>query len=64
MEEILWNDPREEIGNEDAWEYSRRGIGKHFGVEISRKWLRLSGTKVIVRGTNLVKDIELITVVP
>ncbi|MGA7692889.1 MAG: metallophosphoesterase [Nitrososphaeraceae archaeon] len=50
MEEILWNDPREEIGNEDAWEYSRRGIGKHFGVEISRKWLRLSGTKVIVRG--------------
>lgn len=50
MEEILWNDPREEIGNEDAWEYSRRGIGKHFGVEISRKWLRRSGTKVIVRG--------------
>lgn len=50
MEEILWNDPREEIENEDAWEYSRRGIGKHFGVEISRKWLRLSGTKVIVRG--------------
>jgi Calcineurin-like phosphoesterase len=50
MEEILWNDPREEIENEDAWEYSRRGIGKYFGVEISRKWLRLSGTKVIVRG--------------
>jgi len=50
MEEILWNDPRTDIRNEDAWEYSRRGLGKHFGVKISRRWLGISGTKVIVRG--------------
>jgi protein phosphatase len=50
MEEILWNDPRQGIRNKDGWEYSRRGIGKHFGIEISRKWLRLSQTRVIVRG--------------
>jgi hypothetical protein len=50
MEEILWNDPRTDIRSEDAWEYSRRGIGKHFGAKISRKWLGISGTKVIIRG--------------
>jgi hypothetical protein len=50
MEEILWNDPRTDIRSEEAWEYSRRGIGKHFGVKISRRWLEISGTKVIVRG--------------
>lgn len=50
MEEILWNDPRQGIRNRDGWEYSRRGIGKHFGIEISRKWLRISKTRVIVRG--------------
>jgi hypothetical protein len=50
MEEILWNDPRTDIRSEEAWEYSRRGIGKHFGVKISRRWLEMSGTKVIVRG--------------
>jgi Calcineurin-like phosphoesterase len=49
MEEILWNDPRQSLRTGD-WEYSRRGIGKHFGIEISRKWLRLSNTRVIVRG--------------
>jgi hypothetical protein len=49
MEEILWNDPRQSIRTGD-WEYSRRGIGKHFGIEISKKWLRLSNTRVIVRG--------------
>jgi Calcineurin-like phosphoesterase len=50
MEEILWNDPSEEIEGLQNWEYSRRGIGRHFGRNISRKWLRMSGTKVIVRG--------------
>jgi hypothetical protein len=50
MEEILWNDPRQGIRNRDGWEFSRRGIGKHFGIEISRKWLRISKTRVIVRG--------------
>jgi hypothetical protein len=50
MEEILWNDPRTDIRSEEDWEYSRRGIGKHFGVKISRRWLEISGTKVIIRG--------------
>jgi hypothetical protein len=50
MEEILWNDPRQGIRNSEGWEYSRRGIGKHFGIEISRKWLRISKANVIVRG--------------
>lgn len=50
MEEILWNDPRQGIKSNHNWEYSRRGIGKHFGIEITKRWLQLSNTKVIVRG--------------
>lgn len=50
LEEILWNDPRSEIHNGQDWENSRRGIGKHFGVKISKKWLGFTNTKVIVRG--------------
>ncbi len=50
MEEILWNDPRQAIRADDGWEYSSRGIGRYFGGEISRKWLRLTNTRVIVRG--------------
>ena len=50
MEEILWNDPRQGIKSNQNWEYSRRGIGKHFGIAITKGWLKLSNTKVIVRG--------------
>lgn len=50
MEEILWNDPRQGIKSNQNWEYSRRGIGKHFGIAITKRWLKLSNTKVIVRG--------------
>lgn len=50
MEEILWNDPREYIQDQKNWEYSTRGIGKHFGINISKLWLGISRTKVIVRG--------------
>jgi protein phosphatase len=49
LEELLWNDPRQ-IDTEPGWEMSRRGLGKHFGSDISRRWLQRSGTKVIVRG--------------
>ena len=42
MEEILWNDPRQGIKSNQNWEYSRRGIGKHFGIAITKRWLKLS----------------------
>jgi hypothetical protein len=47
LEELLWNDPRP-LGGE--WEPSRRGIGRHFGVEITKKWLDATKTKAVVRG--------------
>ena len=50
MEEILWNDPRQHIQNHKEWEPSRRGIGRHFGIDISKSWLRLTRTKMILRG--------------
>jgi len=50
MEEILWNDPRSEILGGHDWEKSRRGVGKHFGINISRKWLEATGTRAIIRG--------------
>jgi diadenosine tetraphosphatase ApaH/serine/threonine PP2A family protein phosphatase len=50
FEEILWNDPRQEILDNSDWEPSRRGIGRHFGRNVSRKWLDATGSKAIVRG--------------
>jgi diadenosine tetraphosphatase ApaH/serine/threonine PP2A family protein phosphatase len=50
VEEILWNDPRKLIPDGKDWENSRRGLGRHFGLNISKKWLSISDTKVIVRG--------------
>jgi len=49
LEELLWNDPRE-IETQPGWEVSRRGLGRHFGSGISRRWLQAFGTKAIVRG--------------
>jgi protein phosphatase len=49
LEELLWNDPRLHIKNGESWEKSRRKFGRHFGLEISSKWLLISGTRVIVR---------------
>ena len=47
--ELLWNDPRQiESGGE--WENSRRGIGRHFGPSITKKWLKALETNCIVRG--------------
>src|SRR5690349_1934032 len=48
-EEFLWNDPRT-IQNGCSWEKSRRVYGRHFGVNITKKWLTMSGTEAIVRG--------------
>jgi diadenosine tetraphosphatase ApaH/serine/threonine PP2A family protein phosphatase len=50
MEEVLWNDPRPHIKNHKEWEPSRRGVGRHFGINISKSWLRLTGAKMIIRG--------------
>ena len=49
LEELLWNDPRN-IEGPICWEASRRGFGRHFGSAVSRRWLELTGTKVVVRG--------------
>lgn len=46
LEEILWNDPRDI----ETWEVSRRKFGKHFGKSVTKKWLNLCNTRVIVRG--------------
>ena len=48
LEELLWNDPRL-IQNGTNWEVSRRLYGKHFGPEITRNWLEMTGTKAVVR---------------
>lgn len=49
LEELLWNDPRQ-IDSAPGWENSRRGIGRHFGSSVSRRWLQASDTKAVVRG--------------
>ena len=49
MEEILWNNPRT-LPEGKEWENSRRGLGKHFSLDVTKKWLSISNTKVIVRG--------------
>lgn len=49
LEELLWNDPRR-LDGAPGWEPSRRGIGRHFGSGITRRWLNATNTKAIVRG--------------
>ena len=41
---------RQHIQNHREWEPSRRGIGRHFGINISKGWLKLTKTKMIIRG--------------
>jgi hypothetical protein len=50
MEEILWNDPWSHSSGKEDWTYSKRGFGRLFGPQISKKWLKISKTKVVVRG--------------
>lgn len=49
LEELLWNDPRR-LDGAPGWEPSRRGMGRHFGSGITRRWLNATNTKAIVRG--------------
>lgn len=46
MEELLWSDPREIKG----WEPSPRGAGRHFGRDVTDRWLAATGAKAVVRG--------------
>lgn len=48
LEQILWNDPREITC--PAWENSSRGIGRHFGIDITKKWLKATDARCVVRG--------------
>jgi len=50
MEEILWNDPLLCASGQKEWAYSKRGFGRLFGPDISKKWLLMSKTRVVVRG--------------
>lgn len=50
IEELLWNDPRSDIPNNQDWCVSRRAFGKHFGKNITKKYLTMTGTKALVRG--------------
>jgi len=48
LEEILWNDPREFTDRD--WQASNRGLGKYFGINITKNWLNHTNTKLIIRG--------------
>jgi len=48
LEEFLWNDPRE--FTDRNWQASNRGLGKYFGINITKNWLNHTNTKLIIRG--------------
>jgi hypothetical protein len=37
IEQILWNDPKEEIKNQEHYDKSRRAYGFYYGKEITKK---------------------------
>ena len=49
LEELLWNDPRD-LNDLPYWEESRRGLGRYFGEPVTRKWLKASGVRTLIRG--------------
>ncbi len=49
LEEFLWNDPRElSIGRN--WEFSNRGLGKYFGINVTNSWLSNIHCNFLLRG--------------
>ena len=51
VEQILWNDPRDQLSEPGAyWEKSRRSYGFHYGETITEGWLQLLGVRVLIRG--------------
>lgn len=49
QEELLWNDPRSDIPDNLDWIKSRRGFGRHFGPNITKRCLASIKTKVLIR---------------
>ena len=49
LEEILWNDPRD-LPYDKEWLFSKRGIGKYFGIRVTNRWLSNTGCKFLIRG--------------
>jgi protein phosphatase len=49
LEEVLWNDPRD-LPQNKSWNYSNRGLGKYFGIDITNLWLSNTGCKFLIRG--------------
>ena len=49
-EQILWNDPKDQISSGADWEKSRRPYGFHFTERITNKWLKIFGASVLIRG--------------
>jgi len=47
LEEVLWNDPDEYV---DDWAPSPRGAGRLFGRKVTERALRITSTRIIVRG--------------
>jgi len=47
LEELLWNDPSEEV---EGWSPSPRGAGKLFGRKVTEGFLGFNDMKVIIRG--------------
>jgi diadenosine tetraphosphatase ApaH/serine/threonine PP2A family protein phosphatase len=53
LEEMLWNDPTEETEGVQA---SLRGAGKQFGIKVTQRILKLTGTKILIRGHQACTD--------
>jgi protein phosphatase len=46
LEEMLWSDPKEEL---KGTQRSPRGVGKLFGIDITKKITKLAGVNVLIR---------------
>jgi protein phosphatase len=53
LEEMLWNDPTEET---EVVQASLRGAGKQFGIKVTQRILKLTGTKILIRGHQACAD--------
>lgn len=53
LEEMLWNDPDDEINGTYP---SPRGAGKLFGENVSEKFLKIANAKVLIRGHEPCED--------
>ncbi|WP_268543974.1 metallophosphoesterase family protein [Candidatus Nitrosotenuis cloacae] len=49
QEELLWNDPRSDIPDNQDWVKSRRGFGRHFGPGVTKRCLVSTKTRILVR---------------